>query len=196
MVIGCLRPGETDYRSDPIELVATLAPWSRLHPTIRSKARTARAASVQRPRQLVRNDLLRPHRPARRARVRRPALLTLANIRAWRGHFGPKTRDHLGVEVPGIYWRFVDAMWIVVFTTVYILRSGFLERFSVWVRHSFASLCASDTTARRMGRFCICIGFESKDLLHGLAFWVKNRPVTAGHRPKRAWLGNWLRTRR
>jgi cytochrome c oxidase subunit III len=48
-------------------------------------------------------------------------LLTFANIRAWRGHFGPKTNDHLGVEVPGIYWHFVDAMWIVVFTTVYIL---------------------------------------------------------------------------
>jgi cytochrome c oxidase subunit III len=48
-------------------------------------------------------------------------LLTFANIRAWRGHFGPKTRDHLGVEVSGIYWHFVDAMWIVVFTTVYIL---------------------------------------------------------------------------
>ena len=48
-------------------------------------------------------------------------LLTFANIRAWRGHFGPKTKDHLGVEVPGIYWHFVDAMWIVVFTTVYIL---------------------------------------------------------------------------
>ena len=48
-------------------------------------------------------------------------LLTFANIRTWRGHFGPKTKDHLGVEVPGIYWHFVDAMWIVVFTTVYIL---------------------------------------------------------------------------
>jgi cytochrome c oxidase subunit III len=48
-------------------------------------------------------------------------LLTFANIRAWRGHFGPKMKDHLGVEVPGIYWHFVDAMWIVVFTTVYIL---------------------------------------------------------------------------
>jgi cytochrome c oxidase subunit III len=48
-------------------------------------------------------------------------LLTFANIRAWRGHFGAKARDHLGVEVPGIYWHFVDAMWIVVFTTVYIL---------------------------------------------------------------------------
>jgi cytochrome c oxidase subunit 3 len=48
-------------------------------------------------------------------------LLTFANIRAWRGHFGPKAKDHLGVEVPGIYWHFVDVMWIIVFTTVYIL---------------------------------------------------------------------------
>ena len=48
-------------------------------------------------------------------------LLAFANIRAWRGHFGPKAKDHLGVEVPGIYWHFVDVMWIIVFTTVYIL---------------------------------------------------------------------------
>ena len=48
-------------------------------------------------------------------------LLSFANIRAWRGHFGPKAKDHLGVEVPGIYWHFVDAMWIVVYTTIYIL---------------------------------------------------------------------------
>jgi cytochrome c oxidase subunit III len=48
-------------------------------------------------------------------------LLSFANIRALRGHFGPKAKDHLGVEVPGIYWHFVDVMWIIVFTTVYIL---------------------------------------------------------------------------
>ncbi len=48
-------------------------------------------------------------------------LLSFANIRAWKGHFGPKEEDHLGVEVPGIYWHFVDVMWIIVFTTVYIL---------------------------------------------------------------------------
>ena len=48
-------------------------------------------------------------------------LLTFANIRAFRGHFGPKAENHLGVEVPGIYWHFVDVMWIIVFTTVYIL---------------------------------------------------------------------------
>ena len=48
-------------------------------------------------------------------------LLSFANIRAWRGHYGPKAKDHLGVEVPGIYWHFVDIMWVIVFTTVYVL---------------------------------------------------------------------------
>jgi len=46
-------------------------------------------------------------------------LLLFTNIRAFRGHFTPQ--EHRGVEVPGIYWHFVDIMWIVVFTTVYIL---------------------------------------------------------------------------
>jgi cytochrome c oxidase subunit III len=48
-------------------------------------------------------------------------LLTFANIRAWRGHFGSEEKDHLGVEIPSIYWHFVDAMWLVVFATVYVL---------------------------------------------------------------------------
>jgi cytochrome c oxidase subunit 3 len=48
-------------------------------------------------------------------------LITFATVRAFRGHFGPKAEDHLGVEVPGIYWHFVDVMWIIVYVTVYIL---------------------------------------------------------------------------
>jgi cytochrome c oxidase subunit 3 len=48
-------------------------------------------------------------------------LLAMANIRAWRGHYTAEPKEHLGVEVPGIYWHFVDVMWIIVFTTVYIL---------------------------------------------------------------------------
>jgi cytochrome c oxidase subunit 3 len=48
-------------------------------------------------------------------------LLGIANVRAFRGHYGPEAKDHLGVEVPGIYWHFVDVMWIIVFTTVYVL---------------------------------------------------------------------------
>ena len=46
-------------------------------------------------------------------------LLTFATIRAYRGHFSVK--EHRGVEVPGIYWHFVDVMWIVVYSSVYIL---------------------------------------------------------------------------
>jgi cytochrome c oxidase subunit 3 len=48
-------------------------------------------------------------------------LLAIATTRAFRGHYGPEEKDHLGVEVPGIYWHFVDVMWLIVFFTVYIL---------------------------------------------------------------------------
>ena len=46
-------------------------------------------------------------------------LLAFSTIRAFRGHFSAK--EHRGVEVPGIYWHFVDAMWIIVYSTVYVL---------------------------------------------------------------------------
>ena len=46
-------------------------------------------------------------------------LLTVATVRAFRGHFTPE--HHHGVEIPGIYWHFVDVMWIVVYATIYLL---------------------------------------------------------------------------
>jgi cytochrome c oxidase subunit 3 len=46
-------------------------------------------------------------------------LLLFVTIRSFRGHYTPE--EHRGVEVPGIYWHFVDIMWIVVYTTVYVL---------------------------------------------------------------------------
>ena len=46
-------------------------------------------------------------------------LLLFVTIRSFRGHYSPE--EHHGVEVPGIYWHFVDIMWLVVYTTVYIL---------------------------------------------------------------------------
>jgi cytochrome c oxidase subunit 3 len=46
-------------------------------------------------------------------------LLSIVTIRAFRGHYTPE--EHRGVEVPGIYWHFVDAMWLVVYFTVYVL---------------------------------------------------------------------------
>jgi cytochrome c oxidase subunit 3 len=46
-------------------------------------------------------------------------LLAMVTVRAFRGHFSPE--QHRGVEIPGIYWHFVDVMWIVVYTTIYVL---------------------------------------------------------------------------
>lgn len=46
-------------------------------------------------------------------------LLVFVAIRVFRGHFSPE--HHHGIEIPGIYWHFVDIMWIVVFSTVYLL---------------------------------------------------------------------------
>jgi cytochrome c oxidase subunit III len=46
-------------------------------------------------------------------------ILLVMTIRAFRGHFSPE--HHHGVEIGGIYWHFVDVMWIVVYVTVYLL---------------------------------------------------------------------------
>src|SRR3954463_14375077 len=46
-------------------------------------------------------------------------LLAMVVVRSFRGHFTPE--EHRGVEVPGIYWHFVDIMWVIVYTTVYIV---------------------------------------------------------------------------
>ena len=46
-------------------------------------------------------------------------LLAMVTVRSFRGHYSSK--EHRGVEVPGIYWHFVDAMWIIVYTTVYVI---------------------------------------------------------------------------
>jgi cytochrome c oxidase subunit 3 len=45
--------------------------------------------------------------------------LLIVTIRSFRGHYSPER--HMGMEVPGIYWHFVDIMWIVVYTTVYVI---------------------------------------------------------------------------
>jgi cytochrome c oxidase subunit III len=46
-------------------------------------------------------------------------LLAMVVVRSFRGHFSPE--QHRGVEVPGIYWHFVDVMWVIVYTSVYVL---------------------------------------------------------------------------
>jgi len=47
------------------------------------------------------------------------SILLFMTIRAFRGHFSAE--HHHGVEIGGIYWHFVDVMWIIVYLTVYIL---------------------------------------------------------------------------
>jgi cytochrome c oxidase subunit 3 len=47
------------------------------------------------------------------------SILLFMTIRAFRGHFSPE--HHHGVEIGGIYWHFVDVMWIVVYSTVYLI---------------------------------------------------------------------------
>jgi cytochrome c oxidase subunit 3 len=46
-------------------------------------------------------------------------LLAVAFTRAVRGHYS--AQHHHGLEVPAIYWHFVDVMWIVVYVTVYVI---------------------------------------------------------------------------
>jgi heme/copper-type cytochrome/quinol oxidase subunit 3 len=38
---------------------------------------------------------------------------------AFNGKYTPK--DHFGVELFGLYWHFVDVVWIVIFTVVYLI---------------------------------------------------------------------------
>jgi heme/copper-type cytochrome/quinol oxidase subunit 3 len=45
------------------------------------------------------------------------AIVTL--VRALRGAFGPQ--DNMGVEIFGLYWHFVDIVWIVLFTIIYLV---------------------------------------------------------------------------
>jgi cytochrome c oxidase subunit 3 len=46
-------------------------------------------------------------------------LLTIAFLRAIRGHYS--AGEHIGLEVTGLYWHFVDVVWIVLYTVVYLL---------------------------------------------------------------------------
>jgi cytochrome c oxidase subunit III len=46
-------------------------------------------------------------------------LLTLATL-AWKGRIGPE--KSLNVEIAGLYWHFVDVIWIVIFPLVYLVK--------------------------------------------------------------------------
>ncbi len=46
-------------------------------------------------------------------------LLTIAFVRSCRGHYS--AGSHLGLEVTGLYWHFVDVVWVALYTVVYLL---------------------------------------------------------------------------
>ena len=46
-------------------------------------------------------------------------LLTLL-VRSFQGKLGPQKA--LNVEIAGLYWHFVDVVWIVIFTVVYLIQ--------------------------------------------------------------------------
>jgi heme/copper-type cytochrome/quinol oxidase subunit 3 len=48
-------------------------------------------------------------------------LLTLL-VRSFQGKLGPDKA--MNVEVAGLYWHFVDVVWIVIFTVVYLIQTS------------------------------------------------------------------------
>lgn len=47
-------------------------------------------------------------------------VITVIAIRAWRGHFSPANYD--AVEVTGLYWHFVDIVWVFLFPLLYLIE--------------------------------------------------------------------------
>ncbi|MFL5574824.1 MAG: heme-copper oxidase subunit III [Gemmatimonadaceae bacterium] len=45
--------------------------------------------------------------------------MIFVTVRAFRGRYS--SSDHRGVEVIGLYWHFVDLVWIILFTIVYLI---------------------------------------------------------------------------
>ncbi len=47
-------------------------------------------------------------------------LLAVLVLRAWRGRFSPQ--HHAAVELTGLYWHFVDIIWIFLFPLLYLIE--------------------------------------------------------------------------
>ena len=49
-------------------------------------------------------------------------VIWIAFVLARAFHGGVTKDNHLAVELVGLYWHFVDIVWIIIFTVVYLLR--------------------------------------------------------------------------
>jgi heme/copper-type cytochrome/quinol oxidase subunit 3 len=45
--------------------------------------------------------------------------MTFVTIKTFRGKYSQQ--DHQGIENIGLYWHFVDLVWIILFTVIYLI---------------------------------------------------------------------------
>lgn len=50
-------------------------------------------------------------------------IMTVLLIMAWRGKFSKESHNH--VEIAGLYWHFIDVVWIFLFPLLYLLGARF-----------------------------------------------------------------------
>ena len=48
------------------------------------------------------------------------AIFAVVAFQAWRGRYSPEY--YSSVEVSGLYWHFVDIVWVFLFPLLYLLR--------------------------------------------------------------------------
>ena len=120
MVLALAAIQRGDHRRFRVWLLATALFGADVHrrPDLRVHRVLPRGPHARH--QPVRLELLRAHRPPRRARHRRHhlAALALGPLDA-----GPARRAGHSerVEIAGLYWHFVDVVWIVIFTVIYLV---------------------------------------------------------------------------
>lgn len=47
--------------------------------------------------------------------------MAVLTVRGFMGHFGPAYAQHAPIELTGLYWHFVDLIWIILFAIVYLV---------------------------------------------------------------------------
>ncbi|MEJ2007022.1 MAG: cytochrome c oxidase subunit 3 family protein [Acidobacteriota bacterium] len=50
-------------------------------------------------------------------------IMTVLLIMAWRGKFSERSHNH--IEIAGLYWHFIDIVWIFLFPLLYLLGAHF-----------------------------------------------------------------------